>query len=54
MPTLKTTDDPFCIFDGTSCIEYGKYCDTFNGTEETCPKYLAKDGPCKATTIGNI
>ncbi|CAK73537.1 unnamed protein product (macronuclear) [Paramecium tetraurelia] len=27
-------------------------CSTFNGTEETCPKFLAKDDPCKSTTVG--
>ena len=54
MPPFKTTDDPFCVFDGTSCIDYGKNCSTFNGTEETCPTFLAKDGPCKATTVGTI
>ncbi|CAK67224.1 unnamed protein product (macronuclear) [Paramecium tetraurelia] len=54
MPPFKTTDDPFCVFDGTGCIDYGKNCSTFNGTEETCPTYLAKDGPCKATTVGTI
>ncbi|CAD8113555.1 unnamed protein product [Paramecium primaurelia] len=54
MPPFKTTDDPFCVFDGTSCIDYGKNCNTFNGTEETCPTFLAKDGPCKATTVGTI
>nr|CAA59447.1 alpha-51D-immobilization antigen [Paramecium tetraurelia] len=54
MPPFKTTDDPFCVYDGTGCIDYGKNCSTFNGTEETCPTYLAKDGPCKATTVGTI
>ncbi|CAK67225.1 unnamed protein product (macronuclear) [Paramecium tetraurelia] len=54
MPPFKTTDDTFCVFDGTGCIDYGKNCSTFNGTEETCPTYLAKDGPCKATTVGTI
>ncbi|CAK61922.1 unnamed protein product (macronuclear) [Paramecium tetraurelia] len=54
MLPFKTTDDPFCVFDGTGCIDYGKNCSTFNGTEETCPNYLAKDGPCKATTVGTI
>ncbi|CAD8211577.1 unnamed protein product [Paramecium octaurelia] len=54
MPPFKATDDPFCVYDGTGCIDYGKNCSTFNGTEETCPTYLAKDGPCKATTVGTI
>ncbi|CAD8055005.1 unnamed protein product [Paramecium primaurelia] len=54
MPPFKTTDDPFCVFDGTSCIDYGKNCNAFNGTEETCPTYLGKDGPCKATTVGTL
>ncbi|CAD8175771.1 unnamed protein product [Paramecium pentaurelia] len=54
MPPFKITDDPFCVFDGTSCIDYGKNCNAFNGNEETCPTYLGRDGPCKATTVGTL
>lgn len=54
MPRFKKEDNPFCVFDGTSCIDYGKNCSGFNGTEETCPTFLGKDGPCKATTVGTI
>ncbi|CAD8198452.1 unnamed protein product [Paramecium pentaurelia] len=51
MPPFKTTDDPFCIFDGTSYIIYGKNYNAFNRTEETCPTSLGRDCSCKATTV---
>ncbi|CAD8212117.1 unnamed protein product [Paramecium pentaurelia] len=54
MPPKKASDDPFCVFDGTQCIDYGKLCKSFQGTEKTCPTFLAKDGPCKATTVGIV
>ncbi|CAK89346.1 unnamed protein product (macronuclear) [Paramecium tetraurelia] len=54
MPVFKKGDDPFCVYDGAGCVDYGKICSQFNGTEETCPSFLAKDGPCKATTVGTI
>ncbi|CAD8085719.1 unnamed protein product [Paramecium primaurelia] len=47
MPPFKTTDNPFCVFDGTSYIIYN----AFNRTEEICPTSLGRDCSCKATTV---
>lgn len=28
--------DPLCVFDGTGCVDYGKECSGFTGTDEFC------------------
>lgn len=54
MPKALTTDKPKCITNGKGCVDYGKVCSDFKGTLEECSTFLATDGPCKTTAIGDI
>ena len=45
---------PLCVYDGAGCVDNSKACSQFNGTEETCPTFIATNGPCKATTVGTV
>ncbi|TNV71570.1 hypothetical protein FGO68_gene4687 [Halteria grandinella] len=50
MPAASATAAPNCVTNGTNCVAYPKNCADFKGTETTCPKFTAYDGPCKTTT----
>ncbi|CAD8161687.1 unnamed protein product [Paramecium pentaurelia] len=43
-----------CVFDGLKCINYGMKCSEFKGNYITCSKFIAIDGPCKATLMDEI
>lgn len=40
MPPIVTDanpkPNPLCIFDGTGCVDFGKNCSAFTGTDELC------------------
>ncbi|CAD8205842.1 unnamed protein product [Paramecium pentaurelia] len=51
LPPISTSSQQLCITDGTKCTDIGKQCSFFKGTDETCQKFTATDGPCKASAV---
>ncbi|CAD8081428.1 unnamed protein product [Paramecium sonneborni] len=47
-------DQLTCVYDGTKCISYGMKCSYFKGNQNSCSKYIAIDGPCKATSLDDF